>query len=240
MLLLALDTSTRQASIALCTEDVLLGENTWQVGNNHSVELLERIQRLVAECGLDMPAIEAIAVATGPGSFNGLRVAVATAKALAFSLNLPLIGIATLDIIAAHQRQWRCPLCSLLEAGRAELYAACYLFDSIVESNMLTYSMRRLSDYLLESPERLTLFLSEHLSEWSGVPGERQLPSVLFCGEVSETSRLALAQEMPTPLSIKLAEYIIQQKNRLISCTCTHIRQLRQLRGKRNRTLLAA
>lgn len=197
MLLLALDTSTRQASISLCTEDVLLGEYTWQVGNNHSVELLERIQRLVAECELEMPAIEAIAVATGPGSFNGLRVAVATAKTLAFSLNLPLIGVATLDIIAAHQRQWRGPLCSLLEAGRAELYAACYLFDTIVESNMQTYSMRRLSDYLLESPQRLALFLNEHLSEWVGVPGKRQLPAVLFCGEVSEASRLALTQEMP-------------------------------------------
>jgi tRNA threonylcarbamoyladenosine biosynthesis protein TsaB len=198
MLLLALDTSTRQASVALCTEELLLGEYTWQVGNNHSVELLERIQRLVAECELDMPAIEAIAVATGPGSFNGLRVAVATAKALAFSLGLPLVGVSTLDIVAAHQRQARGPICALLEAGRSELYAACYLFDAVVESNLLTYSMRRLSDYLLESPQQLALFLTEHLSEWVGVPGERQLPSVLFCGEVSETSRAALAQELPT------------------------------------------
>jgi tRNA threonylcarbamoyladenosine biosynthesis protein TsaB len=197
MLLLALDTSTRQASIALCTEDVLLGEYTWQVGNNHSVELLERIQRLVAECNLDMPAIEAVGVATGPGSFNGLRVALATAKALAFSLHLPLVGVSTLDLIAAHQRQWRGPICSLLEAGRGELYAACYLFDTIVESNVLAYSMRRLSDYLIESPQQLSLFLAQHLGEWFGVPGERQLPPVLFCGEVSEASRRALAQEMP-------------------------------------------
>jgi tRNA threonylcarbamoyladenosine biosynthesis protein TsaB len=197
MLLLALDTSTRQASIALCTEDVLLGEYVWQVGNNHSVELLERIQRLVAECGCDFPAIEAIAVATGPGSFNGLRVAAATAKGLAFSLKLPLVGITTLDVIAAHQRLWRGPICALLEAGRSELYAACYLFDSIVESNTLTYSMRRLSDYLLESPAQLALFLSQHLNEWVGIPGERQLPAVLFCGEAGEASRRALAQEMP-------------------------------------------
>jgi tRNA threonylcarbamoyladenosine biosynthesis protein TsaB len=144
-----------------------------------------------------MPAIEAIAVATGPGSFNGLRVAAATAKTLAFSLNLPLVGVATLDIIAAHQRQWRGPLCAVLEAGRAELYAASYLFDEIIESSMLTYSMRRLSDYLLESPQQLALFLMEHLSEWVGVPGERQLPAILFCGEVSEAARQALAQEMP-------------------------------------------
>jgi tRNA threonylcarbamoyladenosine biosynthesis protein TsaB len=198
MLLLALDTSTRQASVALCAEEVVVGEYTWQVGNNHSVELLERIQRLVAECyDQDMSAIDAVAVATGPGSFNGLRVAVATAKALAFSLDLPLIGVSTLDIIAAHQRQWSGPLCAILEAGRSELYAACYLFDEIREDNTLSYSMRRLSDYLLESPDNLSRFLSEHLNEWVGVPGQRQLPSTLFCGEISEASRRSLSDTLP-------------------------------------------
>src|SRR5438105_11041413 len=68
MLLLALDTSTRQASIALCSEDELRGEYTWHVGNNHSVELLDRISRLLAECGNSMQDIDGVAVATGPGS----------------------------------------------------------------------------------------------------------------------------------------------------------------------------
>ncbi|HEY6286878.1 MAG TPA: hypothetical protein VIX20_14550, partial [Ktedonobacteraceae bacterium] len=67
MLLLALDTSTRQASVALCDEQTLLGEYTWQIGSNHSVELLERIQRLVVECGSSMQAIDCVTVATGPG-----------------------------------------------------------------------------------------------------------------------------------------------------------------------------
>src|SRR5438045_1304643 len=76
MLLLALDTSTRQASIALCSEDELRGEYSWHVGNNHSVELLDRIQRIVVECNKTMQEIDVVAVATGPGSFNGVRVAV--------------------------------------------------------------------------------------------------------------------------------------------------------------------
>lgn len=101
MLLLALDTSTRQASLALCAEDTVLGEYTWQVGNNHSIELLERIQRLMAECRTAIAEIDGVAVATGPGSFNGLRVAVATAKTLAFALQKPIVGISTLDVIAA-------------------------------------------------------------------------------------------------------------------------------------------
>src|SRR5947207_2015401 len=150
MLLLALDTSTRQASLAICTEDELIGEYTCHVGNNHSVELLDRIQRIVVECHKTMSDIEAVAVATGPGSFNGLRVALATAKALAFSLKKPIIGISTLDSIAAQQRQWNGPICSILEAGRSELYAACYMFDrSYNSSGEVDYQMHRLSDYIL-------------------------------------------------------------------------------------------
>ena len=197
MLLLALDTSTRQASIALCTEDTLSGEYAWQVGNNHSVELLERIQRLVIECGHTMQSIEAIAVATGPGSFNGLRVALATAKALAFALRVPLVGISTLDIIAAQQQQWRGPICAVLEAGRGDLYAACYLFDESGEAGQLNYNIRRLTDYLLEAPAQLKEYLHAHLNEWAGVPGERELPPILFCGEMGEASRVALSAQLP-------------------------------------------
>jgi tRNA threonylcarbamoyladenosine biosynthesis protein TsaB len=191
MLLLALDTSTRQGSVALCTEEMLLGEYTWQVGNNHSVELLERIQSLVKNAGTAHSALDGVAVATGPGSFNGVRVAVATAKTLAYTLRVPLVGVPTLDIIAAQQR-WAGPVCALQEAGRAELYAACYTCEENSQEGILLYSMQRLSDYLLESPARLV----EQLKQWVGVPGERALPAVLFCGEFSEASRQAIFERM--------------------------------------------
>jgi tRNA threonylcarbamoyladenosine biosynthesis protein TsaB len=197
MLLLALDTSTRQASVALCDELTLYGEYTWQIGNNHSVELLDSIRRLVAECGNGMQAIDAVAVATGPGSFNGVRVAVAAAKALAFSLQKPLVGISTLEIIAAQQQHWRGPVCSILEAGRSDLYAACYTFDEVDTNGEITYHIRQLSDYLILTPQRLASYLGEHLNDWVGVPGERHLPSFLFCGELSEPARQVLYAQMP-------------------------------------------
>jgi tRNA threonylcarbamoyladenosine biosynthesis protein TsaB len=197
MLLLALDTSTRQASVALCSEDDLYGEYTWYVGNNHSVELLDRMSRLVAECNFTMQHLDGIAVATGPGSFNGVRVALATAKALAFALKKPLVGMSTLDVIAAQQQQWRGPLCAVLEAGRSELYAACYMFDEHRSSSgEITYAMRRLSDYLLLAPEQLATHLQEQGNAWIGVPGERQVPPFLFCGEISAASRQRLHRKM--------------------------------------------
>jgi tRNA threonylcarbamoyladenosine biosynthesis protein TsaB len=197
MLLLALDTSTRQASLALCSEDKLLGEYTWHVGNNHSVELLERIQRLFAECARTMADIDGVAVATGPGSFNGLRVALSTAKALAFALTKPLVGVSTLDMIAAQQRRWSGPICALLEAGRSELYAACYLSEEVSsERGVVSFSLRRLSDYLLLNPQQLATYLQEQASNWVGTPGERALPPFLFCGEMSEESRQVLYAQL--------------------------------------------
>ena len=193
MLLLALDTSTRQASVALCAEEELLGEYTWHIGNKHSVELLTRMQRLVAESGKTMQDIDAIAVATGPGSFNGVRVALTTAKALAFALRKPLIGISTLDSIAAQQRQWHGPICAMLEAGRSELYLACYLFDTIQsESGEVIYLMRQLGDYALLSLQQVGNYLLEQGNSWLGIPGSRELPTFLCCGEISVATRLAL------------------------------------------------
>ena len=197
MLLLALDSSTRQASVALCDEDTLCGEYTWQIGSNHSVELLDRVQRLVADCGSSMQAIDVVAVATGPGSFNGVRVAVASAKALAFALQKPLVGVSTLEIIAAQQHQWRGPVCAILEAGRSDLYAACYLFEEIDNGGEITSHMQQLSDYLVLTPQQLASYLEEHLDQWAGVPGERQLSPVLFCGELSEAARQVLNEQVP-------------------------------------------
>lgn len=197
MLLLALDTSTHQASIALCTETVLLGEYTWNAGNNHSVEVLEYARRVVADCGTTMQELDALAVATGPGSFNGTRVAVTTAKTFAFALNKLLVGIATLDVIAAQQ-QWDGPICAVLEAGRSELYAACYLHERIYnENDEMSGRLRRVSDYLLVAPPQLDRYVREHIGDWVGVPGERAVPPVLFCGEMSEISRQALRGLLP-------------------------------------------
>lgn len=195
MLLLALDTSTRQASVALCSEERLYGEYSWHVGNNHSVELLERVQRLLAEGDVAMSALEGLAVATGPGSFNGVRVAVATAKTLAFALRKPLVGITTLEVGAAQCQQWPGLVCSLLEAGRSELYASCYLFAGQERAGLVTYTPQQLGDYQLLSPQDLARYVQE-ISAQLEHAGEVQAAPCLFCGEISDSSREALSTNM--------------------------------------------
>lgn len=197
MLLLALDTSTRQASVALCSEERLYGEHTWQAGNNHSVEMLEHVQRLLAEGGLALSALDGLVVALGPGSFNGVRVAVATAKTLAFALGKPLVGISTLEVSAAQHQLWPGPVCSLLEAGRAELYAGCYLFERQPDTEFLTYSPRLLADYQVLQPQDLVSYLQSEIAPLLANAGVAATVPYLFCGEISESSRLALAASLP-------------------------------------------
>jgi tRNA threonylcarbamoyladenosine biosynthesis protein TsaB len=125
-MLLAIDTSTSRASVALVQDNHLLAEHTWDVGQRHSVELLQRLCGLLESRSAAFTDLSAIAVATGPGSFNGVRVALTVAKSLAFTLDIPLAGLATLDVMA-----WGCAHASghvwaLMEAGRGQVYAARY------------------------------------------------------------------------------------------------------------------
>ena len=96
-MLLAIDTSGDTASLALFDGGQPLAELTWQCHRNHSTELLPRLNQLLEQNGLETGSITAIAVALGPGSYNGLRVGLATAKGLALSLGVPLVGLSTLE-----------------------------------------------------------------------------------------------------------------------------------------------
>jgi tRNA threonylcarbamoyl adenosine modification protein YeaZ len=123
---LAIDTSTDTASLALTQDSKVLAELTWHCGQNHTVELLPHLTCLLKVSGTDLQAISGIIVARGPGSFNGLRVGVSTAKGLAFSLNVPIIGISTLEAAAYQHSETGLPICPIFNAGRGEITTSTY------------------------------------------------------------------------------------------------------------------
>jgi tRNA threonylcarbamoyladenosine biosynthesis protein TsaB len=125
-MLLALDTSTRYASVALSHDGALLADLTWLVENRHSAELLLQIESILHGQRVTPRQLDAIAVALGPGSFNGVRAGVSTAKGLALALGIPLVGVSTLDLIAWGARLAPGEIWALLDAGRGEVYAAAY------------------------------------------------------------------------------------------------------------------
>ena len=121
---LAIDTSTNMASIALVRDEEVLAEMTWQSGQNHTTQLLPHLSHLLGE--INIQAIKGIFVAIGPGSFNGLRVGISTAKGLAFSLGIPIVGISTLEAAAYPHAETGLPICPIFNAGRGEIATATY------------------------------------------------------------------------------------------------------------------
>lgn len=125
-LLLAIDTATRTASLALHDGARVRVELSWESQDHHTVELVPRIAGMLAQLEVTVDKLTGIAVSLGPGSFTGLRVGVAAAKGLAISRGLKLIGVPTLDIVAQAMKGARRPVVAVLAAGRGRLCAARY------------------------------------------------------------------------------------------------------------------
>ena len=123
---LAIDTSTDTASIALVQDGEVLAELTWHCGQNHTVELLPQLTYLLNQTGVNLQSTSCVIAARGPGSFNGLRVGISTAKGLAFSLGIPIIGISTLEVAAYQHAETGLPICPIFNAGREEIATALY------------------------------------------------------------------------------------------------------------------
>lgn len=123
---IAIDTSTDTASLALVQDGEILAELTWRCRQNHTVQLLPHLAHLLKQANLSIESADCIIVARGPGSFNGLRVGVSTAKGLAFSLGIPVIGISTLEAEAYQHAETGLPICPIFNAGREEIGTATY------------------------------------------------------------------------------------------------------------------
>lgn len=126
-MLLAIDTATQVMSLALHDGFSLRAEQTWYTSNNHTAELAPAVRALLAHSDLAMTDLTALAVSIGPGSYTGLRIGVSLAKGMAAALKLPLVGVTTLDTLAAGQLYYQgSALIVAVEAGRGRVIAATY------------------------------------------------------------------------------------------------------------------
>jgi tRNA threonylcarbamoyladenosine biosynthesis protein TsaB len=104
----------------------VVAELSWKSANYHTVELSPSIVAMLGQADIAPSDLKAIAVALGPGSFTGLRIGLAVAKGLALANKTPLIGVPTLDIVAASIGPEDIPLCAVLQAGRGRICAGRY------------------------------------------------------------------------------------------------------------------
>jgi tRNA threonylcarbamoyladenosine biosynthesis protein TsaB len=128
-IVLAIDTSTEMAGIALYSRDHL-SELTWHAGRNQTQTLLTQIEHLLKLNGLTLHDVGAIAVTVGPGMFNGLRVGLSTAKGLGFGRSIPVFGFDTLDVTAYPHRQSTGSIRAFVPAGRGRVVSGDYRLRS--------------------------------------------------------------------------------------------------------------
>ncbi len=126
MKLLAMDSSALVASVALCEDDIRLGEITIENGNTHSETLLPNIEFLLSRFSLDVAHIDAFAVSAGPGSFTGVRIGAATAKGLAFGTGKPCVGVSTLEALAQNLAHIDGLIVPVMNARRGQVYTAVF------------------------------------------------------------------------------------------------------------------
>ena len=156
---LAIDTSTDFCSIGLSRQGETIAELTWHSGQSHTVELVPNIVRLLNQAKITPQSLRAVFVAKGPGSFNGLRVGISTAKGLALALSIPLVGISTLEVEAYPFAFTKLPICPIHNAGRGEIATALYRQNDgwrcITPEHITT------TDTLCQQIKRRTLFCGE-------------------------------------------------------------------------------
>jgi tRNA threonylcarbamoyladenosine biosynthesis protein TsaB len=175
-MILAVDTSTQQIGLALYDGVSVIVEDIWFSQNHHTKELSPAISRLFSKCAMNPRDLTGLAIAIGPGSFTGLRIGLSVVKGMALFLHIPVIGIPTLDILAAAQPLQEIPLVALLKAGRGRL-AACW-YDSDFRARKWI------------SQEKYLVFQAEELSQLIDTP-------TLVYGELNGAERQVLEHKKP-------------------------------------------
>ena len=182
-MLLAIDTATRIMSLALHDGEALLAEQSWNTRNRHTVELAPAIQTMFNSLEMSVADLTGLGVSIGPGSYTGLRIGVAFAKGLAASQGLPLVGVTTLDTLAAGQphHQSGMGLIAVVQAGRGRI---------IVQS----YRWRK---------GRWTSRVEPRLMDWAVLLETIDGPAYIT-GEVNEDGREAIVAAQKTDLKIAI------------------------------------
>ena len=184
-MLLALDTSSRTTGLALYDGVQVLSESVWTSRDHHTVELAPSIADMLARAGTQVAGLEALAVALGPGSFTGLRIGLALAKGLALARQLPLVGIPSLDPLAASQPVIAGRLAAVLRAGRGRLATGWY---QAVEGAW-------------QSTKKIEVLTAQELAQRIQTPTQ-------VCGELSEEERRVLSRKRKTVLLASPAQSV--------------------------------
>lgn len=126
MPILAIDTATMVSSVAVANEKKLLAELTVQTRLTHSETLLPHIEQVLQMAGVEKNELTGVAVSLGPGSFTGLRIGLGAAKAIAYGLQIPIIGVPTTEALAWHYPVPGVKVITFIDAQKGNVYSGVY------------------------------------------------------------------------------------------------------------------
>lgn len=198
---LSINTSTRQYSLALLDKQgYLWGEFTVRPSEKNFSRFMVGFDHLLSSLDIEPQALEAVIVVQGPGSYTGLRVGMATAKAICQGLHIPIIGVSSLETMANQLPQASFPICAILDSRKGEVFAAVYKWQMPEGLVPLTGERTvRISELpaLIEGP---TLFIgNDYASQASIITQEvgkeaTLVPPFLWCLKASSAGMLGLSK----------------------------------------------
>lgn len=170
MKILALDSSGLVAGVAVVQDEIMLASYTIHHKKTHSQTLLPMLEEVCRMIELDMETIDAIAVASGPGSFTGLRIGSATAKGLGLALNKPIVEIGTVEAIAYQLFAVQKVICPMLDARRNQVYTGLYTYESVDGNSVFKTLLEQRAVSVEEIIENVNQMGKEAVFLGDGVP----------------------------------------------------------------------
>jgi len=172
MNILAIDTSTDSASVALLDDENVLVEFCFNTKRRHEETLLDAIDTLLSHGGVKPSEIDLFAVTVGPGSFTGLRVGLSTTKGLAFAAKKPIAGVSALAALAFNIPNCENAICPMLDAKRGEIYTAIYRVEKGGIPEMTGEERVTTPEKLLSELNDDTMFLGNGATLYAGMVRE--------------------------------------------------------------------
>ncbi len=198
MKLLSLDTSCKTAMVSVSEDGVILASVMLQDQKTHSVKMLPAVRYALSAAGTEPSALDLIAVTNGPGSYTGLRIGVTTAKTFGYSLQKPVIGISSLEALAASSDlSGDVPVCPLIDARNTRVYAAVYRGGRALIAPRACSCEELCSLLLTELPGTAVLFTGDGMTANASLlqaqmgTQYRAVPSELACGTPAAIALLA-------------------------------------------------
>ena len=222
MKVLALESSAKAVSVAVCENGMVLAQGYQHTGLTHSVTMMPLLENMLEKASIKLEDCDIIAVAAGPGSFTGLRIGVSAAKGLAWALDKPCCGVSTLEAMAENGRSFEGTVICAMDARRQQIYNAiftCHEGELTRQCEDRAVALEVVAEELKNDPApKLVLgdgaaLCCEYLNG-HGVPCRMAPPQLRFqqaagvalgAQRMAEEGRTVSAQEL-TPIYLRLSQ----------------------------------